>query len=351
MKRPFIIFIHIVYWLVYILLVASFLLVLVNNKNRMNLASIGSFIFGTPIALVAFVPAIIGFYSFYSYLFDKFLYRKKFKQLAALGILFVLIGGILPVILLSLPIGLSWTINAHWQDLVPMITFLSLISLINGVIGMVLKGFITWYNEIRVKDELARRNYEVELSLIKSQLNPHFLFNTINNIDVLIERNPQQASSYLNKLSEMMRFMLYETKEERLSLSKEIEYIKKYIELQKIRSSNPDYIQFQIHGDPGNTMIEPMLFIPFIENAFKHGEYKKGLDAIKIRFDLSSSVIVFVCENRFLPLIEKTEEAGGLGMNLIKRRLELLYPGKHNLLINTENGFFKINLTLDTDEG
>lgn len=350
MKRPIIIFIHIIYWLVYILLVASFLLVLINSNEKKNFTSVGHFMFRTPIALVAFVPAIIGFYSYYFYIFDRFLYKKKFKQLFFVGGMFILIGGIIPLLVLTLLSSANWSIEPHWQDLIPMIIFLSLISLINGVIGLVLKGFITWYNEIRLKDELVKRNYEVELSLIKSQLNPHFLFNTINNIDVLIERDPQKASVYLNKLSEMMRFMLYETKEEKLSLTKELEYIKKYIELQRIRSSNPDYIQFVVKGDPGNTMIEPMLFIPFIENAFKHGEYKKGLDAIKISFDLSPEKIVFICENRFLPVVDNPPDPGGLGMNLIKRRLELLYPEKHRLLINTENGFFKINLTVSTHE-
>jgi two-component system, LytTR family, sensor kinase len=341
---------HIVYWLIYALLVFSFLMVLVNNNTQRNFLSISHFVFRTPIGLVAFLPAVIGFYTFYFYLFDRYLIKKRFKQLVAAGIVFILIGGVLTVIALSLPIGLNWRADLSWQDFAAMTTFLSLISLINGVIGIVLKGFITWYNEIRVKDELVRRNYEVELSLIKSQLNPHFLFNTINNIDVLIERDPRKASAYLNKLSEMMRFMLYETKVEKLSLSKELEYIEKYIELQRIRSSNPDYIQFEVKGDPGNTMIEPMLFIPFIENAFKHGEYKKGLDAIKISFDLSPEKIVFICENRFVPVIDNPPEQGGLGMNLIKRRLELLYPEKHSLLISTENGFFKINLTVSTHE-
>lgn len=350
MKKPVIILLHIGYWLLYSLLIASFLLVTVNDKQHKNFQSISGFMFNTPLALVAFIPAVIGFYSFYSYLFNRFLYRKRFLGLAIGGFAFILLGGILPVLLLSLPLGLSWSIKVGWADLLGMVTFLTLISLVNGVIGIVLKGFITWYNEIRVKDELEKRNYEIELSLIKSQLNPHFLFNTINNIDVLIERDPPKASSYLNKLSEMMRFMLYETKDEKISLQRELEYIDKYIELQRIRSSNPDYIQYDVNGLPGNRMIEPMLFIPFIENAFKHGEFKKTMDAIKIKFDISPSQILFYCENRFVPSIEESDYPGGLGMNLIRRRLDLLYPGKHSLVVATENGFYKLSLTIDINE-
>ena len=350
MKKSFILLIHVIYWLLYVLLVASFLLILVNNKAQKNLPSISQFMFSTPIAVVAFGPALIGFYSFYSYLFDRFLYKKRFKQLFVAALICILFGAFLPMLILTLQNPTAWTVQMGWRDLAAMTIFLSLISLIHGVIGVVLKGFITWYNEIRVKDELEKRNYEVELSLIKSQLNPHLLFNTINNIDVLIEKDPPKASAYLNKLSGMIRFMLYETRAEKIPFSKELEYIEKYVELQRIRSSNPGYVNYSVKGEPGNQMIEPMLFIPFIENAFKHGESKKSMDAIKIEFDIGPDSIIFHCENRFVPSLEAKSDYGGLGLNLMKRRLELLYPNKHTLDVRTENEFFKINLILNNHE-
>src|SRR6185503_21279079 len=118
------------------------------------------------------------------------------------------------------------------------------IAAIHGTIALVIRGFITWYTEIKLKEELAQRNFEMELALIKSQINPHFLFNTINNIDVLITKQPELASLYLNKLSDILRYMIYETKTEKISLATELDYIEKYLELQKIRTTNPNYVNF-----------------------------------------------------------------------------------------------------------
>src|ERR1044071_687955 len=116
----------------------------------------------------------------------------------------------------------------------------------------------------------------MELALIKSQINPHFLFNTINNIDVLIAKDSAKASEYLNKLSGILRYMIYETRNEKISLAGELDYIEKYLELQKIRTANPDYVNFQISGEANNLKIAPMILFPFIENAFKHTENKKN---------------------------------------------------------------------------
>ncbi len=120
----------------------------------------------------------------------------------------------------------------------------------------------------------------MELALVKSQINPHFLFNTINNIDVLISKDAERASAYLNKLSDIMRFMLYETKPAKIPLPKELTYIEKFIELQKIRTTNEHYVNYSIKGDTANFMIPPMLLISFIENAFKYADNKKVENAI-----------------------------------------------------------------------
>lgn len=167
-----------------------------------------------------------------------------------------------------------------------------------------MKGFITWYNDIKTKVELTKKNYEMEIALMKAQINPHFLFNTINNIDGLIQEDSDKASEYLNKLSDIMRFMLYETKTEKIYLAKELAYIGKYIELQKIGTSNPGYVKYEVQGEPANLLVEPMLFIPFIENAFKHTDDKRVENAIKIRFvkerfPTSTQLDIAICEIRF----------------------------------------------------
>lgn len=188
----------------------------------------------------------------------------------------------------------------------------------------------------------------MELALVKSQINPHFLFNTINNIDVLITKDPEKASDYLNRLSDIMRFMLYESKPDRVLYTREIAYIEKYIDLHKIRNNNPDYVRFEKEGEAANLMIPPMLFIPFIENAFKHVGDKKQQPAIHIRMAVDREAIHFICSNHYFPKnnLSGVDPDSGLGDQLIRRRLQLLYPDKHTLSITTDNNIYCVSLKI-----
>jgi LytS/YehU family sensor histidine kinase len=143
-----------------------------------------------------------------------------------------------------------------------------------------------------------------------------------------------------------MRFMLYETKTEKIALSKELDYIEKYIDLQKIRSANENYIQYLIKGDPAGKLIAPMLFIPFIENAFKHAENKKAENAVKINIEINEEMITFDCVNQFSAKQQVKPDQGGLGNELILKRIKLLYPGKHSLDIDTKNNIYAVRLAL-----
>lgn len=207
-------------------------------------------------------------------------------------------------------------------------------------------GTLYAYVEKSRKDKLDRlslekQNYELELNILKSTISPHFLFNTLNNIDVLITKDSEKASIYLKKLSDILRFMLYETKGELIPMSLELEYIEKYIELQKIRTSNVDFVNYTINGKADGLNIPPMIFIPFIENAFKHASNKKTIDAIKIQFEFSNDSIKFYCENFKNKSGAIIQKQSGLGINLIEQRLELLYKDRHTLTIkNTEDKYF-----------
>jgi len=163
---------------------------------------------------------------------------------------------------------------------------------------------------------------------------------------MLIQKDANQASSYLNKLSSMMRFMLYETKTEKIPLAKELAYVDQYMELQKIRTANPGYINYQVEGDPQNIMIKPMLFIPFIENAFKHTGNKKTENAITIHIAITQNTLRFSCKNNYTQSIKINQEPGGLGNELIERRLALLYPRKHVYEITNANSIYHVNLLL-----
>lgn len=340
MKKLVITLLHIGYWALYSLLL---LLLLVMLNRSIALRSKPLMMFMVPFI---YVPALIGFYTFYTFLFTRFLARKKIAALAATGLLVSVAAGIVGLV----AIRLTW--NFHLPDkerLLAVSVFISLMSvnaLLNGIIGLVIRAFITWYKDLRWKAELARKNVETELALVKSQINPHFLFNTLNNIDVLMEKDPARASVYFKKLSDMLRFMLYETNAEKIVLQEELTYIEKYIDLQRIRSSRPGYIQFSVAGNTCQQLVAPMLFIPFIENACKHADTRKEDNTIVVTFEITDKEIQFTCTNRYNPSVNSGKGVGGLGNELIQKRLQLLYPGKHQLNIDTGNNQYAVQLNI-----
>lgn len=230
-------------------------------------------------------------------------------------------------------------------DLLDILIFLLPILYFN-LFGFLFKTFIEWIKDRRIKAELEKDKVTSQLELLKSQINPHFLFNTLNNIDVLILDEPKRASDYLKKLSEILRFMLYETNTERVPLSKEIEYIKKYVELQKVRTLNNKFVELEIVGEMEEKFIAPMIFIHFVENAFKYATNKKIENAISIRLDISDNKVSFLCKNHINSSDVTTQDNNGLGFNLIKQRLDLIYGMDYNLNVNTEDNWYIVNLEI-----
>ena len=304
------------------------------------------------IFLFAFLPSFITFYGCYFLVFPKYLQQKKNLLSIIYGILISIGASILVYILMRYLIESGQLMDMDKGGIngrstaIRTIVVMSFIGSISGIVAMVIKGFITWVDEIKLKEELKWKNRETEMALVKAQLDPHFLFNTLNNIDVLILENATKASNYLNKLSDILRFMLYETKSDTILLEKEIEYIEKYIELQKIRTSNTNYINFQITGTPGNKTIAPMVFIQFIENAFKHTTNKKLDHAINVQLFIEKETIRFVCKNKFDSKRKLNQESNGLGNELIQRRLNLIYPAKHTLELSKHCNLYTVNLII-----
>lgn len=343
MKKSLVTLLHIVYWTIYSWLLA---ILLIRGDNYLNLNLVRDFFFNGPLGVICFVPSLIGFYVFYVVLFLKYLSKKNLIALVLSSILASVMAGLIGDLFLCIKWKSNTLFEMGWNSAIGITILMSFIAFVHGVFGLVMKGFITWYGDIKVKVELNKKNYEMELALMKAQINPHFLFNTINNIDVLIQKDPSKASEYLNKLSDIMRFMLYETKAEKIALEKELSYIEKYVELQKIRTTNLNYVKYEVKGSAGNLLIEPMLFIPFIENAFKHAENKKVENAIKISFVIEKDKIKFECENAYSADTQVKPEHSGLGNELIQRRLALLYANKHAFEVINKNGIYKVNLLL-----
>ena len=335
MKKSIVVSLHLLYWLPKLVTITAVLLDVIGTRSYKP-----AYYF----QVVNVIPSIICFYIFYFYLFPVFLAKKR--------IFLFIIYGLFTWILLSL---LSILISKHFslepfsgkQAILYLATTFIPSILFSGVVGGLFKGFISWYSEIRIKEQLIQKNLKSELALLKAQINPHFLFNTLNNIDILIEKDSKAASAYLKQLSEIMRFMLYDVSSDFILLTKELEYVKKYIDLQKIRTANEKYVNFALIGDNNDLVIAPAVFIPFIENAFKHSTNKKIENAISIRIEIIENDISFSCINFFDNSNSFTQEKSGLGIDLIKQRLQLLYKDKHELdIIKTDNRFeVKLKIT------
>lgn len=208
-----------------------------------------------------------------------------------------------------------------------------------------LKVFKKWVFDTRRIDELERSGLQTELVQLKSQVNPHFLFNTLNNLHTLIQTDSKKATEVVLGLSDLLRYQLYDSSRERVYLAKDIEFIKRVLELEKIRKDNFDY-NLEVSGNVNGQRVNPFLFIPFVENAIKHGLNTNESSSIKIRLSVEEKQINFMINNSKPTTIYKNFEQGGLGLKNVRRRLELLYPNKHSLVFLDEKNNYTVKLDL-----
>jgi LytS/YehU family sensor histidine kinase len=211
-----------------------------------------------------------------------------------------------------------------------------------------------WSKVESERKELEKEKTEAELKNLKSQINPHFLLNTLNNIYALIEFNPTKAQTAVEELSKLLRHLLYDNNETYVPLLKEVEFIKNYIELMRIRLSKNVKLTTNIEVSPGTpTRIAPLIFISLIENAFKHGVSgnKESFIDIQLKENLNGEV-EFICRNSAFPKSESDKSGSGIGLNQVKRRLELLYPNQHTWTQKIEQdedkSIFTSHITINT---
>jgi len=217
-------------------------------------------------------------------------------------------------------------------------------SLVFLFLSLTLKLIVDWITNERVQRDLENQRLSAELAFLKSQINPHFLFNSLNSIYSLAYQKADATPEAILKLSEIMRYMLYESNDNKVDLSKELQYIQNYIDLQKIRFANKAYIDFKIEGRVTNQKIVPLLLIAFIENAFKHGVTDNALSPIRLLITVDDSHLHFYIQNK--KHNNNKDSVGGIGLGNVKRRLDLLYPGKYNLEIRNEKDTYVCELSL-----
>ncbi len=281
------------------------------------------------------------------YFIPTYLKKNKFAQYFLRLGLFILI--LTPIKLFSLYLVLA----ENPSETAQLLDNQGLILLSSFFVG----GFSTMYNivtewatQIQEKQDLETQNMQSELKFLRSQINPHFLFNTLNNLYALTLKKSDQAPEIVIKLSEMMRYMLYECNEPKVFLSKELNYIKNYLDLERIRQNKVE-IKFTQTGAVHHQKIAPLLLITFIENCFKHG-IKNSLETgyVNLEILVDENEMQFEVTNSkpaALPYQEH-KRSGGIGLVNVKRRLDLLYPDKHHLEIEDTPNTYCVRLNLNT---
>jgi len=232
------------------------------------------------------------------------------------------------------------------QYLIFLTTLLVLLS------STIFKIVFDWLQHQREKKELQTQTMRSELRFLRSQINPHFLFNTLNNLYALTLKKSDKAPEIVLKLSEIMRYMLYECNEKRVPLEKEINYIRNYLALEELRQGKNVSIHFTMEGSAEDKKIAPLMFTPFLENSFKHGLNHTITEGyVNIHLKIMADRILFSVENskpETLPQPDK-RPSGGIGLANVKRRLNLIYPDQYKLKIKDMPMAYRIELEIQLD--
>ena len=280
------------------------------------------------------------------YLVPNYLARNV---LLYLGLVLAASFLVTPIKILVLYIKFS-DLPAAQDKLVKSQVFLFIESFLVTLLSTVLRVFTDWWRYQREKQNLQTQTIQSELRFLKSQINPHFLFNTLNNLYALTLKKSDKAPEIVLKLSEIMRYMLYECKADRVPLEKEIEYLRHFIDLHLLKDSRGLNVTVDLDESRPQLSIAPMLLIPFVENAFKHSKVEDRVNGwIKIEMKTADGQIVFQVQNSVPDANFTKDQAGGIGLVNVRRQLELLYPGRYELAIDSgEPAVFSIRLKLQT---
>lgn len=230
------------------------------------------------------------------------------------------------------------------------LTIFSVFLISNLFMGGVLIGIKSMIDKSRqqkLEKDSKQESLLSELSYLKAQVNPHFLFNTINSVYVLIKIDPDKAAEMLIKLSDLLRSQLYDFSGEKITIEEEISYLENYIELEKLRRAHRVAVNIEKIGDLSGFSLPPLMMIPFLENCFKHlSSNTDKPNIVHLSIERKPPFLHVVFENTFDVQSEPKKE-GGIGLTNVKRRLALLFPNQHQLSIKEENGYFKVNLQLN----
>jgi hypothetical protein len=304
------------------------------------------------------------FYTNYLFLIHNLFFRKKFFAFVISNL--ILYAGCIFVLEASRPAVPRWPRFFRQQEMrqnIPPQEQAKMIRLRPSPGGMYLRFLISfglttglsvavqvtkqWFRSESMRTDLEREHLKSELANLKNQLNPHFFFNTLNNIYSLIAQNQDKAQSAVLQLSKLMRYLLYESNEQFVPLSKEVQFMHHYIDLMKLRVSGNVSVRYELPKDTGTHRIAPLLFISLIENSFKHGVSMNRPSEIEMSLVVEPArKVVFTIRNTSFPKDDKDRSGSGIGLENLRKRLALLYPDKHTLDIQSDSSYYTTVLTL-----
>ena len=330
---------HIVLWVLYFIFWAYF------YKPGVKPAEI----YLNSLVFVA-VHAAVSYFNIY-FLFPNFLRKKNYGFYFIAIILSISLATLIQSVILMLFNPLS---TAEKIDLFSIGFMLpsGMAITYTTAITMSLKLVKHWYENERLAQDLARLNTETELKYLKSQINPHFLFNSLNSIYALSLKKSDLAPELILKLSDILRYILYEGSEKKVSLAQEVKYLQSFLELEKVRHGDRMALDIKIEGELEENEIAPMLLIPFVENSFKHGLGKdKAGGFVRVRLEAHDRQLNFSIANSKPKnghrLSNEKGYTGGIGLKNVKKRLNLLYPNKHKLTVSDTENEFDVSLQLE----
>ncbi|MEM8528855.1 MAG: histidine kinase [Bacteroidota bacterium] len=335
-RRAVIISIHLVFW---IAMFGLLLLIYHGILNQVEEALVASSVNILGIAALVYIHLF--------WLMPRWLDRKKYIAYGV-GVVALL------VIIATLRFYVGWEIVKAWypaiQELFTPTYFGSLFvsSAFFLLITIPLRLVDNWLKKRALEKELKTHQLEAELRFLKAQVNPHFLFNALNNIYALSFTASKKAPEMILRLSDMMSYMLYDCKQEKVNLASEIAYLNNYIDLQQLKKDGEFNIDFEVKGETSHVFITPMLFIPLFENVFKHGNLDDTtVGWLKSKLEIQDQILTFTIANSKRAKQNRMEK-GGVGLDNLSERLKLLFPNRHQLTIehtaDSYNVLLKINL-------
>ena len=330
---------HLFFWLISVVL---FTVVLIYTRGDFNFYSISFYLAANILMTIGFLA--ISVYINLLWLIPAFFNKRKFFLFFLLEL-----ANILLFILLNYFVTYVFEGGKHPNLFTEFIAefILILLFLVVSTLLKVMRDSITLQDvELRMK-EVQKQKIESELRALKAQINPHFFFNTLNSLYSLSLDKSDMAPELILKLSDLMRYVIYESNDDLVPIGKQLEFLQSYVYLERLRADENLQVDFEVKGANLDLKVAPLLYIAFIENAFKHGSKAKSDNPfIRIAFDLEhDDRIGFYIENRIDPFHEK-KPAGGFGLSNVKKRLELLYPGKFDLNLRESESVYRAELTI-----